>query len=152
MRSLSYGEGQIFSFGPNLKPVAAMDPGERIEVICQDSCGEQIHTEGDLLTKIDLKHVNGATGPIEVRGAKAGDALRVQILDIRVEKEGYVGIEPKLGVLGDRIEEARTKIIPIRNGMARFSRDVHIPIRPLWRDHRGGHGGTDPLDVLPARP
>ncbi len=130
MRRVSYKEGQIFSFGPELKPVAALDPGETIEVVCQDSCGEHIHTEADLLTKIDLNHVNGATGPIEVRGAKPGDALRVHILDIRVEPEGYVGIEPKLGVLGDHVTEARTKIIRIRNGIATFTKDIRIPIRP----------------------
>ncbi len=130
MRRVSYKQGQIFSFSPDLKPVAAINPGETIEVLCQDSCGEQIHTEADLLTKIDLDHVNGATGPIEVRGARPGDALRVRILDIRVAKEGYVGIEPKLGVLGDRVAEPKTKIIPIRNGVASFSKDVRIPIRP----------------------
>ncbi len=130
MRRVSYKDGQIFSFGPKLGPIVAMDPGETIEVVCQDSCGEQIRTEADLLSKIDLDHVNGATGPIEVRGAKPGDALRVRILDIRVENEGYVGIEPKLGVLGDRVSEAKTKIIPIRDGVAAFSKDVRIPIRP----------------------
>ncbi len=130
MRRISYREGQIFSFTPNLRPVAAVDPGESIEVVCQDSCGEQIRTEADLLSKVDLDHVNGATGPIEVRGAKPGDALRVRILDIRVEREGYVGIEPKLGVLGDRVGAAKTRIVPVRNGIALFSKDVRIPIRP----------------------
>ncbi|HKZ98755.1 MAG TPA: acetamidase/formamidase family protein [Thermoplasmata archaeon] len=127
---MSYKQGQIFSFGPNLTPIAAMDAGETIDVVCQDSCGEQIRTEADLLSKVDLDHVNGATGPIEVRGAQPGDTLRVRILDIRVEKEGYVGIEPKLGVLGDRVTEARTRMVPIRNGTAVFSKDVRIPIRP----------------------
>jgi amidase len=130
MRRVSYKEGQIFAFGPVLEPVAAVDPGETIEVVCQDSCGEQIRTEADLLTKIDLDHVNGATGPIEVRGAEPGDTLGVRILDVRVEKEGYVGIEPKLGVLGDRVTQAKTKIVPIRNGVASFSKDIRIPIRP----------------------
>lgn len=130
MHRVSYKQGQIFSFGPDLKPVTAMDPGETIEVVCQDSCGEQINAEADLLTKIDLDHVNGATGPIEVCGADPGDALRARILDVRVDKEGYVGIEPELGVLGDRVAEAKTKIIPIRDGVASFSKDIRIPIRP----------------------
>ena len=130
MRRVTYREGQIFAFGPDLKPIASMDPGETIDVLCQDSCGEQIHSEADLLTKIDLDHVNGATGPIEVRGARPGDALRVGIVDIRVEKEGYLGIEPKLGVLGDRVPEAKTRIVPVRNGLAIFDKDLRIPVRP----------------------
>lgn len=130
MRRVAYQEGQIFAFGPNLQPVASMDPGETIEVACQDSCGGQIRSEADLLSKIDLDHVNGATGPIEIRGAQPGDALRIKILGLRVGKVGYMGLEPNLGVLGDRVSAAKTRIIPVRNGFARFSEDLRLPVRP----------------------
>lgn len=130
MRRVSYEEGQIFAFTADLAPAASMEDGETIEVVCQDSCGGQIRTEADLLTQVNLDHVNGATGPIEVSGAEPGDALRVSILDIRVGKEGYVCIEPEFGVLRDRAPHARTRIVPIRNGVATFSEDVRIPVRP----------------------
>ena len=130
MRRLSYEDGQIFAFGPDLTPMASVEPGETVEVDCEDSCGGQIRTEADLLSKVDLDRVNGATGPIEVRRARPGDVLRVRIRRIQIGDEGYVGIEPTLGVLGDRIPAARTKILPIREGVARFSRSVGIPVRP----------------------
>ncbi len=130
MDRVRVSDGQIFAFSSNLQPVAAFGPGETFEVECQDSCGGQIRSEADLLSKIDLDHVNGATGPIEILGARPGDTLRVDVLSLRVGSEGYVGIEPKLGVLGDRVPAARTRIVKVRNGMAWFSKDLHLPIAP----------------------
>lgn len=130
MNRVRVSDGQIFAFTPNLERVAAFDPGETFEVECQDSCGGQIRSEADLLSKVDLDHVNGATGPIEITGAKPGDTLRVEILGLRVGSVGYVGIEPKLGVLGDRVGAAKTRIVPIRNGVARFSKELRLPIAP----------------------
>ncbi len=130
MNRVRVSDGQIFAFAPNLQAVAAFGPGEVFEVECQDSCGGQIRSEADLLSKIDLDHVNGATGPIEILGARPGDTLKIEILDLKVDTEGYVGIEPKLGVLGDRVMEAKTRILPIRGGFARFSKDLRLPVAP----------------------
>ncbi len=141
MNRVHVADGQIFAFTPNLRPVAACGPGEEIQVECQDSCGGQIRTEADLLSKIDLDHVNGATGPIEIVGARPGDTLRVKIRDLWVGPVGYVGIEPKLGVLGDRVTAAKTRILPLRGGFARFSKDLKLPIAP--------HIGT--IGVAPAK-
>ena len=130
MNRVRISDGQVYAFAPNLRPVAAFGPGEVFEVECQDSCGGQIRTEADLLSKIDLDHVNGATGPIEIIGARPGDTLRVKILDLKIGKEGYVGIEPKLGVLGNRVAMGRTRIVPVRGGLARFAPDLLLPIQP----------------------
>ena len=130
MKRVRVSDGQIFAFAPNLQPVAAFRPGETFEIACRDSCGGQIRTEADLLSKIDLNHVNGATGPVEILGARPGDALRLDILDLKIDHEGYVGIEPQLGVLGDRVTQAKTRIVPIRGGFARFSRGLRLPVAP----------------------
>lgn len=130
MQRVCISDGQIFAFTSDLRPVATFGPKEIFEVECQVSCGGQIRSEADLLSKVDLDHVNGATGPIEILGARPGDALRVRILDVKVGKEGYVGIEPKLGVLGDRVANGKTRMVPIRGGFARFDKDLRIPIRP----------------------
>ncbi len=162
MQRISYSDGQIFSFAPDLRPVAMVRPGETFEVGCQDALGGQIRTEADVLTKVDLDHVNGATGPIEVSGARPGDSLRIAILGLKVGPVGFVGIEPKLGVLGDRVTAAKTRILPIRNGIARFSDDVRLPIAPhigtigvatagetLSTFYPGDHGGN--LDTREIR-
>ncbi len=162
MQRITYRDGQVYAFAPDLRPKATVQPGEAFEVECQDSCGGQIRTEADLLSKIDLDHVNGATGPIEIAGAAPGDVLRISILGLKVGRRGYVGIEPRLGVLGDDVGEAKTRIVPIRNGIARFSDDLRLPISPhigtigvatagerLSTFYPGDHGGN--LDTREIR-
>ena len=163
MQRISYRDAQIFAFTPDLEARATVRPGETFEVECEDSCGGQIRTEADLLSKIDFDHVNGATGPIEIAGAEPGDAVRVAVLAMKVGPVGYVGIEPRYGVLGDRVAKPKTRIVPIRNGIAHFSDNVRLPIAPhigtigvataserLPTLYPGDHGGN--LDTREVRP
>lgn len=38
---------------------------------------------------------------------------------------------PGLGVLGEKITEAHTKIIPIKNGFAEFNEKIRLPLTPM---------------------
>jgi len=140
MRRITFAEGLIYAFRPDLEPIATVRSGETVDFVCQDSCGGQIRSEKDTLDALDMGRVNGATGPVRVMGARPGDALRVRVRDIRVEGKGFQSIEPKYGVLGDEVLEPRTKMIRIVGGMAVFSKRIRLPIRP--------HVGT--IGVAPA--
>ena len=121
-------------------PVATVRSGETVEFVCQDSCGGQIQSEGDTLDQLQMDRVNGATGPVAVAGAQRGDAIRVRIRDIRVGPTGFQSIVSSYGVLGEEVRSPRTKMIPIREGKAVFSKGIRLPIRP--------HVGT--IGVAPA--
>lgn len=129
MKRVSPEDGLLYVFRPSLAPVATIRPGETVEFVCEDSCGDQIRSETDTLEKLDFDRVNGATGPVEVLGASPGGALRITVLDIRVADEGFQSVGAGHGVLAD-MAASRTKIIPVRKGVAHFSRGIHLPIRP----------------------
>jgi amidase len=61
--------------------IASVDPGEAFVVECAINVNDgTIRYLGQQLTEADvtLPFVNGATGPIEVRGSKPGDAAARQ--------------------------------------------------------------------------
>src|SRR5947207_1751426 len=140
MRQISFDDGITYMFGPHLEPVATVRSGETVEFVCQDSCGGQIQSEGDTLDQLQMDRVNGATRPVAVAGAQRGDAIRVRIRDIRVGPTGFQSIVSSYGVLGEEVRSPRTKMIPIREGKAVFSKGIRLPIRP--------HVGT--IGVAPA--
>ena len=81
--------------------VAAIEPGEAVRVECAININDGVITRlGQQLTPADVSFpfVNGATGPIEVKGAKPGDMLTVEVLDMRVEGLGYSSLWPGIGI------------------------------------------------------
>ena|SRR3712207_3129376 len=89
-------EEAIFGFGPEIKPVLEVDPGEVVTFETHDCFSGQIQTESDLVTDIDFSRVNPATGPVSVRGAEPGDSLIVEILDISPGPQGVAHHHPRL--------------------------------------------------------
>lgn len=60
-----------------------------------------------------------------------GDTLCVEILAIQFAPQGVMVTSKGLGVLGERIQEPDTKIIPIRDGFAYFSDSIRLPLTPM---------------------
>jgi len=140
MRRISFQDGITYTFGPSMTPIAKVRSGETVEFACQDACGGQIRSEQDTLDDLDMDRVNGATGPVGVIGSRAGDVIRIRIREIRVAELGFQSIVSGHGVLGDEVRKSRTKMIPIEDGIAIFSKRIRVPTRP--------HVGT--IGVAPA--
>ena len=65
----------VWAFGPDLEPALEVEPGTVVTFETNDCFTGQIRSEADLVTEIDFTRVNGATGPVAVRGAQPGDSL-----------------------------------------------------------------------------
>src|SRR5947199_7008547 len=130
MRRISFQDGVTYTFGPDLTPAVTGRSGGTVAFVCQEGCGGQIRTEKDTLDQLDMDQVNGATGPVRVIGSRAGDVIRIQIRDIRVAEWGFQSIVSGHGVLGDEVDRPRTKVIPIQDGFAVFSKRIRLPVRP----------------------
>jgi amidase len=145
----------IYSFNPTHPPVATVEPGAEICFETWDARTGSIRSERDIFDHPYPKGPNPATGPVFVRGASPGDSLVVEILDITLEGRGFTGIRPKLGVLGHLIQDYRTRLIDVRDGMVIFSDRIRFPVRPMigvigtapatgdiGNMHPGPHGGN----------
>jgi amidase len=62
----------IWAFGPDLEPVLEVEAGDVVTFETNDCFTGQIKSEADLVTDIDLGRINGATGPVALRGAEPG--------------------------------------------------------------------------------
>lgn len=121
----------IYHFSPDDKPVYFVKDGETFWVETDDCYSGQIKTEYDLRPNIDISIMDAAVGPIAVEGATTSDTLKVEILDIQFAEQGVMVTSPGLGVLGDKILQANTKIIPIKNNKAYFSENIILPLTPM---------------------
>jgi len=84
--------------------IASVDPDEAFIVECAINVNDgTIRYFGQQLTEADvtLPFVNGATGPIEVRGSKPGDMLRLDIINMELDKLGFTALWPGIGMFPD---------------------------------------------------
>lgn len=130
MQTLTCNKGIIYDFNKNHKPIMTIKSGETIEIETYDCFQNQIESEDTEIAGIDWNQINPATGPIFVQDAMPGDVLKVKIEKIELADQGVMVVGPDLGVMGHRITEMQSKIIPIRDGKAIFN-NLEIPLNPM---------------------
>lgn len=121
----------IFSFNTTNPASYTVQDGETFWVEADDCYSGQITDASVRRPDIDISIMDCAVGPIHVEGAHPGDTLCVEVMAIDLAPQGVMVTSPGLGVLGDRITEPDTKIIPVHDGFAYFSDAIRIPLTPM---------------------
>ena len=112
-------------------PVAYAKSGDTVRFETLDCFGCQIREENQLLGKLDWSNINPATGPLFIEEAQPGDVLKVEILEIELDRQGVMCDGPGKGITGRAVTEESTKILPIRNGTVVFNETLSFPIQPM---------------------
>ncbi len=127
--------------------IGAVEPGEIFEVECAININDGVITHVGQQLKADDVHipfVNGATGPIEVHGAKAGDMLTVEVLDMKVEGLGFSSLWPGIGIFPDWVRRRefgiKTQVVEVKDGIVHWDDKLKLPVRPMI-----GVAGVAPL-------
>ena len=121
----------FFAFSPYLKAIAHIEQDEEVLLQTHDCFEGQIQTTRDLVDELDWGHVNPATGPLYITGAKPGDVLRIDILEIQVGQQSSMVTIPGEGALGDVITQMETAILKLEGGQVVFKDKVRLPMRPM---------------------
>jgi acetamidase/formamidase len=133
-------------FDAALPPVLTIESGDRVTFTTVSGLPDQLPPDRGAVTmppalesihaKVERKlgpHI--CTGPVAVRGAKAGDVLEVRIRDVALHYDwGYNMIRPGAGALPDDFAQGR--VIHIGLDAARMTGQLpfgtEIPLRPFF--------------------
>lgn len=88
---------------PGIAPALEVEPLEEVVLETRDSSDGQIRpgvVAADLL-KMDSKVVHPLTGPVYVKGARPGDLLEIEYVEIVPERHGWTRFVPGIGFLHD---------------------------------------------------
>src|SRR3979411_2824678 len=120
------------------KFVASVDPGETFVVECAINANDgTIRHLGQQLTPADvtMPFVNGATGPIEVRGSKVGDMLSVEIVKMELDKMGFTALWPGIGMFPDWVRRKefgiQTRVVEVKSDLVHWNEHVKLPVKPM---------------------
>src|ERR1700740_1470961 len=88
---------------PCMAPVIEVEPGEEVTLETRDTMDLQIgpRTTAKDLERLERTVAHPLTGPVYVKGARPGDLLEVEDLDILPERYGWTRFSPGFGFLPD---------------------------------------------------
>jgi len=122
-------EQRAFAFDASLSPVLEIDPGETVTFETGDAAYERL-SKGETVEAIGLENFNAVTGPVYVRGAEPGDALKIEILDVQVRRAWSVWL-PQFGGLGHQTDSVRVMETPIEGNRVRISDRITVPVKAM---------------------
>lgn len=132
-----------YTIGPYAKPVLSIKPGDTIVVETQDAFAGKIVSEDTKPSDgIEKPFVNPVNGPIFVKGAERGDALKIKIEMITPRGEqprGTTCLQPNFGGLTGTNESPTlnsplpelVRKVPVTTKGIRWSDSITFPYNPL---------------------
>lgn len=125
------GNTAVFAMSADNAAVLEVEDKSTVVFETMDCFSNQLTSEEQKIETLDWSCINPATGPVYVRNAQPGDVLKISILDIKVAQYGTMIALPQNGVLGEYVQEGQIKRIEVKNGIAYFSREIHLPCMPM---------------------
>ncbi len=123
------------SWDARTPPVVRAAPGDVVHLATDDFAGGQIRRDSsaaDLLA-LDFDAIYPLAGPVHVEGAEPGDALAVEVLDLRPADWGWACIIPGLGLLPEgELPDPYLKVFDLTEGDTTTLTDgVVLPVEPF---------------------
>jgi formamidase len=122
-------------YHPDIEPRLEVNEGEEVVLETRDAVDGQIRPDSTVadFARIDIGALHPLTGPVYVKGVKAGDVLEIEFLDILPQATGFTCILPGLGFLRDIMTEPFLAHWKLSDGWATSEQvpGVRIPGAPF---------------------
>ncbi|MHC4779357.1 MAG: acetamidase/formamidase family protein [Planctomycetota bacterium] len=114
-------------FSPAHAPALVVDSGAIVCFETGDEAYERL-ASGESVQAIGQGNFNAVTGPVFVRGAEPGSALRIEILDVSITR-AWAPWFPDCG--GFKSEVVRIRDLPMEDEEILIGDRLRVPLRPM---------------------
>ncbi|WP_037571621.1 acetamidase/formamidase family protein [Phaeacidiphilus oryzae] len=153
MRFSRSGDSLHNAWDRTIPPIAEIEPGAELTVETAESSGGQL-TAGSAaaeLAGMDFGRLNPVTGPFRIAGARPGDALVVDILEMGTGSWGWTGCIPGFGLLAEDFPEPHLRVSTIGADAAELLPGLQIPLLPMVGTIGVAPPEDGPHSVVPPR-
>ncbi len=123
-----------FAWDNQLAPRLTVDSGDTVVLETIGGSGNYYtphSTSEDVARKPPFKG-HALTGPVSVRGARPGDALRVDVVEVRTWDWGHTAVSAGKGLLPEEIPGPYLQLWDLSNGKtARLRPGIEVPLAPF---------------------
>ena len=121
-------------FDKDNKPVLRVAPGEEVLFETVDPLGGEVHNVDQwlvFLAQREKKSGGTLTGPVFVEGARPGDTLLVDILDIECDQPGFQLLGPDRAIVTDEVDTWTFHEVRVENGRVLLPNGIDLPYEPM---------------------
>jgi acetamidase/formamidase len=132
-----------------LEPTLRIEPGDTVQFDIKMAGHGQVENGWPYAqARFDFDTLYNLLGPVHVEGARPGDTLEIEILELQTGPWGWTSVLPELGLLPEDFPEPFIRYFDLTQGdTTQLAPGVHIPIEPFL-----GTMGTLPDDIEHASP
>ena len=121
---------------PDIPPILEVSEGEEVVLETRDGVDGHLGptTTAAAIATMDAGAIHPITGPVLVKGARPGDLLEIEFVDILPQPHAFTGIVPGLGFLRDLYTVPYLVHWTIADGWPprRSCPGCAYPARPSW--------------------
>jgi acetamidase/formamidase len=125
--------GVSFGWSRDHAPLLVVPSGAEIHVDAIECSNGQIVPGSDAQTvaTLDFDQVDPIGGPIYVEGARPGDVLQVDLLDLQPASFGWSANHPGEGLLPEEYPDPYLYVWELGGPRTRFVKGVSVPVEPM---------------------
>jgi len=125
----------VYAIDKDVPPRLTVVGPTEVLIETRDARGGRLRRPEDVVStapdyRDKFPRTNPATGPIAIAGAKPGDTIVVDVIDIELDDRGYILAKPNFGVLQDFLEHPVARMCTIKSGHVDVC-GIKLPLRPM---------------------
>ncbi len=127
----------VIEFDPEKKSLLEINSGDivDVDVLCSSRghVNRRVATQADKFREAFGNYSPGMAlgGPIAVKGARKGDILKIEILELKVDEQGWAMAAKGKGAIRDIVTGAESRIIPVVENYFVYEEKYKYPINPM---------------------
>jgi acetamidase/formamidase len=124
----------VFDWSIDHEPSLVVASGAEVSLDMLDASGGQLGPDATLeqFRHMDQSRTMPISGPIHIEGARSGDVLEVEILEVTTGAHGWTGQRPGQGVLtAEEFPDEWVQIWHIDGPRAPFRDGISVPLEPF---------------------
>jgi acetamidase/formamidase len=125
--------GLTFGWSRDHDPILVIPSGSELVVDAPECSNGQVQpgSTAEAIRTIDFAQVDPIAGPVYVEGARRGDVLQVDLLDLELGSYGWSANYPGSGLLPEDFPDAWLYVWDISGARAPFIGGISVPMEPM---------------------
>jgi acetamidase/formamidase len=124
------GETVHYAWDNTIPPRLEIESGESVRFACRDAFDGAYRRDSSAVVRRPFKG-HPLTGPVAVRGARPGDVLQVDVIDLVTGDFGVTTFVPDIGLLAGDFPDPYLKVWDLHGGTAKLRPGVRVPLAPF---------------------